>query len=119
MTEEDVKTLKFDGDFEFADDETIPNEVDKVAKTPRQAQPLPRDEVEDQDEKARLIAQILELQNTLEDLSRRVDIVKDESMKLGSENQVLGQYIQNLMSSSAIFQPANSKVSSTLSANNK
>jgi hypothetical protein len=48
----------------FAD--SIPNEVDNSSKTPRQAQPLPREEVEDHEEKARTIAQILELQNTLE-----------------------------------------------------
>ncbi|KAI6233643.1 hypothetical protein M3Y99_00878300 [Aphelenchoides fujianensis] len=52
--------------------------------------------------------------NTLEDLSRRVDSVKDEALKLTSENQVLGQYIQNLMSSSAVFQSTNSKVNSSL-----
>lgn len=46
------------------------------------------------------------------DLSRRVDIVKDESLKLTSENQVLGQYIQSLIQSSPIFQPTNSKISS-------
>jgi hypothetical protein len=40
--------------------------VESSSKTPRQAQPLPREEIEDQEEKARVIAQILELQNTLE-----------------------------------------------------
>ncbi|CAD5219093.1 unnamed protein product [Bursaphelenchus xylophilus] len=106
--------LQLDNDFPLADDDSVPNEVDNVAKTPRQAQPLPREEVEDTEEKARLISQILELQNTLEDLSRRVDSVKDESLKLGAENQVLGQYIQNLMSTSPIFQPANSKMSTSM-----
>lgn len=87
-------------------------------RTPRPAAPLPRDEPpEDPEEKARLIAQVLELQNTLDggllhvfipstDLSQRVDSVKEESAKLRSENQVLGQYIQNLMASSAVFQSA-------------
>merc|ERR1712059_75151 len=59
---------------------------------------------EDHEEKARLIAQVLELQNTLEDLSSRVDNVKEENMRLRSENQVLGQYIENLMSASKVFQ---------------
>ncbi|WKY02243.1 hypothetical protein Q1695_015898 [Nippostrongylus brasiliensis] len=76
--------------------------------TPRPAQPLPREEPpEDPEEKARLISQVLELQNTLDDLSQRVDSVKEESLKLRSENQVLGQYIQNLMASSSVFQSSN------------
>jgi hypothetical protein len=87
-----------------------------------------------------LIAQVLELQNTLDgiymyiyiyiytlidscvadryslltslwnkyvfclDLSQRVDSVKEENLKLRSENQVLSQYIENLMSASSVFQ---------------
>lgn len=48
--------------------ETIPNALDKSMKLPKLPQPLPRIELEDLEEKARLIAQILELQNTLEGL---------------------------------------------------
>ncbi|XP_023226672.1 short coiled-coil protein B isoform X2 [Centruroides vittatus] len=61
------------------------------------------------EEKARLIAQVLELQNTLDDLSQRVDSVKEENLKLKSENQVLGQYIENLMSASSVFQSTSPK----------
>ena len=50
---------------------------------------------------------MLELQNTLDDLSSRVDNVKEENLRLRSENQVLGQYIENLMAASSVFQPAN------------
>ncbi|KOX79005.1 Short coiled-coil protein like protein [Melipona quadrifasciata] len=65
---------------------------------------------DEQEEKARLIAQVLELQNTLDevvnfvvpDLSQRVDSVKEENLKLRSENQVLSQYIENLMSASSL-----------------
>uniref|UniRef100_A0A1B6GR59 Short coiled-coil protein A n=1 Tax=Cuerna arida TaxID=1464854 RepID=A0A1B6GR59_9HEMI len=64
------------------------------------------DEIE---EKSRLISQVLELQNTLDDLSQRVDSVKEENMKLKSENQVLGQYIENLMSASSVFQSTSPK----------
>eukprot|EP00096_Caligus_rogercresseyi_P010036 TRINITY_DN3534_c0_g1_i1.p1 TRINITY_DN3534_c0_g1~~TRINITY_DN3534_c0_g1_i1.p1 ORF type:complete len:122 (-),score=61.13 TRINITY_DN3534_c0_g1_i1:1288-1620(-) len=64
---------------------------------------------EEQEEKARLIAQVLELQNTLDDLSCRVDNVKEENLRLRSENQVLGQYIENLMAASSVFQPANNE----------
>ena len=59
------------------------------------------------EEKARLITQVLELQNTLDDLSQRVDSVKEENLKLRSENQVLAQYIENLMSASSVFQSTN------------
>jgi len=68
---------------------------------------------EEQEEKARLIAQVLELQNTLDDLSSRVDNVKEENLRLRSENQVLGQYIENLMAASSVFQPANEQPKSS------
>ncbi|XP_076001920.1 short coiled-coil protein B-like isoform X2 [Genypterus blacodes] len=61
------------------------------------------------EEKTRLINQVLELQHTLEDLSARVDAVKEENLKLKSENQVLGQYIENLMSASSVFQTTDPK----------
>lgn len=35
-----------------------------------------------------------------------MDNVKEENLKLKSENQVLGQYIESLMSASSVFQPA-------------
>lgn len=62
---------------------------------------------DEQEEKARLISQVLELQNTLDDLHQRVDSVKEENLKLRSENQVLAQYIENLMSASSVFQSTN------------
>lgn len=43
------------------------------------------------------------------DLSSRVDGVKEENLKLKSENQVLGQYIENLMSASSVFQTTDTK----------
>ncbi|KAG7517974.1 hypothetical protein JOB18_021437 [Solea senegalensis] len=61
------------------------------------------------EEKTKLISQVLELQHTLEDLSARVDGVKEENLKLKSENQVLGQYIENLMSASSVFQTTETK----------
>ena len=45
----------------------------------------------------------------LADLSQRVDSVKEENLKLRSENQVLGQYIENLMSASSVFQSTSPK----------
>ncbi|VDM56150.1 unnamed protein product [Angiostrongylus costaricensis] len=95
-------------DIPLADDDDN-NSIIGGSCIPRPAQPLPREEpAEDPEEKARLITQVLELQNTLDDLSQRVDAVKEESLKLRSENQVLGQYIQNLMASSSVFQSSNS-----------
>ncbi|XP_078395127.1 short coiled-coil protein B isoform X6 [Cetorhinus maximus] len=45
----------------------------------------------------------------MEELSARVDAVKEENLKLKSENQVLGQYIENLMSASSVFQTTDTK----------
>ncbi|KAB0800956.1 hypothetical protein PPYR_05310 [Photinus pyralis] len=70
----------------------------------------PDTSLDEQEEKARLISQVLELQNTLDDLSQRVDSVKEENLKLRSENQVLGQYIENLMSASSVFQSTSPKI---------
>ena len=56
------------------------------------------------EEKGRLIQQVFQLQNTLDDLAQRVDAVKDENVKLKSENLILGQYIENLMAASSVFQ---------------
>jgi regulator of replication initiation timing len=55
------------------------------------------------------LLQVLELQNTLDDLTNRVDSVKEENLKLRSENSVLGQYIENLMQASAVFQTVSPK----------
>ena len=64
---------------------------------------------DEQEEKARLISQVLELQNTLDDLTHRVDKVKEENLRLKSENTVLGQYIENLMAASQVFQAVSPK----------
>ncbi|XP_053207006.1 short coiled-coil protein-like [Panonychus citri] len=71
-------------------------------------QEMSKEEIE---ERERLIQQVLELQNTLDDLSLRVDSVKEENLKLKSENQVLSQYIENLMSASSVFQSTSPKAS--------
>jgi short coiled-coil protein len=46
----------------------------------------------------------------LKDLSQRVDSVKEENLKLRAENQVLGQYIENLMAASSVFQSTSPRV---------
>ena len=45
----------------------------------------------------------MELQNTLQDLSSRVDNVRGENCKLKTENSVLCEYIDKLMRASAMF----------------
>lgn len=52
---------------------------------------------------------VISLSVFLPDLSARVDAVKEENLKLKSENQVLGQYIENLMSASSVFQTTDTK----------
>jgi len=54
-------------------------------------------------EKEALIMKVIELQSTLQDLSQRVNTVKEENSRLKTENQVLNQYIDNLMHTSGIF----------------
>ena len=56
-------------------------------------------------EKEALIRKIIELQSSLQDLSQRVSSVKEENSRLKAENQVLNQYIENLMVTSGIFKP--------------
>ena len=47
-------------------------------------------------------------------MSSRVDSVKEENLKLKSENQVLGQYIENLMAASSVFQSTEPKAKKKL-----
>merc|ERR1712178_274867 len=61
-------------------------------------------------EKTRIIKQILDLQTTLEDLSSRVENVISENQRLCQENGILGQYIENLMKESPIFNPSTQTV---------
>lgn len=89
--------------------ESIPSAYTNGTNSPLHNSLDPDMSPDEQEEKARLITQVLELQNTLDDLSQRVDSVKEENLKLRSENQVLGQYIENLMSASSVFQSTSPK----------
>lgn len=60
-------------------------------------------------EKEVAIRKIIELQSTLQDLSQRVNSVKEENSRLKAENQVLNQYIENLMLTSGIFKSTAAK----------
>lgn len=89
--------------------ESIPSTYTNGSNSPALTSLDPDISPDEVEEKARLISQVLELQNTLDDLSQRVDSVKEENLKLKSENQVLGQYIENLMSASSVFQSTSPK----------
>ena len=89
--------------------ENIPlSSDDEITHVTHQNPTYPQTEVnldcDEEEEKSRLIHQVFQLQNTLDDLAQRVDAVKDENVKLKSENQILGQYIENLMAASSVFQ---------------
>lgn len=90
--------------------ESIQSSFTNDSSSPQHHSLEPDASPDEQEEKARLICQVLELQNTLDDLSLRVDSVKEENLKLRSENQVLGQYIENLMSASSVFQSTSPKI---------
>ena len=60
-------------------------------------------------EKEQVIKRIIDLQSTLQDLSQRVNSVKEENSRLKAENQVLNQYIENLMLGSGIFKSTATK----------
>lgn len=98
---EDVPEVQDIGHQSF---ESIPSAFTNGTNSPVPTLLDPDLSPDEMEEKSRLISQVLELQNTLEDLSQRVDSVKEENLKLKSENQVLGQYIENLMSASSVFQ---------------
>lgn len=65
---------------------------------------IPELYVEIQDKKSRLISQVLQLQNTLNDLSQRVETVKGENINIRSENNLLSEYLKTLMSDSSFVQ---------------
>lgn len=92
-----------DDDDEYEDATSTAGSGNRLSKS---IESLPDDEpvFDEAEEKARLISQVLELQNTLDDLSQKVDSVKEENLRLKSENQVLAQYMDNLMVASSVFQ---------------
>ena len=75
--------------------------AEKEVVSPESTQPEPEKEV--------LVMKVIELQTTLQDLSQRVNTVKEENCGLITENQVLNQYIDNLMQTSGIFKQGKEK----------
>ncbi|CAD7673913.1 unnamed protein product [Nyctereutes procyonoides] len=56
-----------------------------------------------------LLLEMINANRAKVDLAARVDAMMAENLKLKSENQVLGQYIENLMSAPSVFQTTDSE----------
>jgi regulator of replication initiation timing len=54
-------------------------------------------------EKESLIDKILQLENTLQELTSKIDVVRLENQDLRDENGVLKEYINNLMQKAGNF----------------
>ena len=58
------------------------------------------------DEKTAAIKRIREMGRTLDDISIKMSDVKEETIRLTQENEVIDEYILNLMEQSKTFEPA-------------
>ena len=61
------------------------------------------------DEKTAAIKRIREMARTLDDISIKMSDVKEETIRLTQENEVIDEYILNLMEQSKTFEPARLK----------
>ena len=61
------------------------------------------------DEKTAAIKRIREMARTLDDISSKIADVKEETIRLTQENEVIDEYISNLIEQSKTFGPANLK----------
>ena len=57
------------------------------------------------DEKAELIKKILEMSRTLDDITNKIADVKKDTIRLKQENEVINEYVANLMEQSKTFEP--------------
>ena len=62
-------------------------------------------EEESGDEKSLLIKTILEMSRTLDDISNKIADIKKDTIRLKQENQVIDEYVSNLMEQSKTFEP--------------
>ncbi|KAI8925452.1 hypothetical protein BC831DRAFT_460932 [Entophlyctis helioformis] len=81
-----------------------PNTID-AAHVPRTAIPMSMDAADDR-ERSALISQALDLQEALLTAIQRVDKSRTEYNKLRGENQMLLEYINNLMSATNATTPS-------------
>ena len=59
------------------------------------------------DEKQELINRIMEMSRTLDDITNKIADVKKDTLRLTGENEVMDEYLANLMAQSKTFEPAN------------
>ena len=62
-------------------------------------------EEESGDEKSLLIKTILEMSRTLDDISNKIADIKKDTIRLKQENEVIDEYVSNLMEQSKTFEP--------------
>ena len=65
------------------------------------------------DEKAELIKNILEMSRTLDDITNKIADVKKDTIRLKQENEVINEYVANLMEQSKTFEPTDLGTKST------
>ncbi|KAI9252472.1 hypothetical protein BY458DRAFT_559271 [Sporodiniella umbellata] len=64
----------------------------------------------DNEEREELLKQVLELQGQLRGMITKVDKARDEHQSLTKENQLLQKYINNSLTSTAVFGATNGAV---------
>lgn len=66
----------------------------------------------DNGEREELVKHVLELQTQLRDMISRVDVARKEQQSLTTENQLLQKYINNSLTSTAVFGATNGAINS-------
>ncbi|CAO3663402.1 unnamed protein product [Rhizopus stolonifer] len=66
----------------------------------------------DNEEREELLKRVLELQGQLRGMINKVDTARDEHQSLTKENQLLQKYINNSLTSTAVFGATNGAVNS-------
>ncbi|KAI7906492.1 uncharacterized protein BX663DRAFT_496672 [Cokeromyces recurvatus] len=70
------------------------------------------DSVQNNEEREELVKHVLELQSQLREMLSRVDAARKEYQSLSTENQLLQKYINNSLTSTAVFGATNGAVNS-------
>ncbi|KAI9480971.1 MAG: hypothetical protein EXX96DRAFT_199061 [Benjaminiella poitrasii] len=68
--------------------------------------------VQNNEEREELVKHVLELQSQLRDMLSRVDTARKEHQSLTTENQLLQKYINNSLTSTAVFGATNGAINS-------
>ncbi|KAI7891875.1 uncharacterized protein EV154DRAFT_207934 [Mucor mucedo] len=72
-------------------------------------------DVVDDEGREELVKHVLELQSQLRDMISRVDNARKEHQSLTTENQLLQKYINNSLTSTAVFGATNGAINSNMS----